>query len=91
MKAVWKWAVPVDQMDAFRLAVPGGARFLGCQVQGTTPVLWALVDPEATQQERDFQVVGTGHRLDWLANWDYVGTFQLSGGRFVGHLFVKED
>ncbi|MCK4512639.1 hypothetical protein KAW64_12920 [bacterium] len=91
MQAIWKWEIPVDRMSAFGLDVPLGAKFLTCQLQGNTPVFWALVDPEATMLRREFRVAGTGHHHSWLAGWEYIGTFQLSGGAFIGHLFAEVD
>ena len=62
-------------------------------MQRETPCLWALVNPDAPMETRTFRVVGTGHDIppdgaDYL--WYHVGTFQMHGGYFVGHLFEQE-
>lgn len=80
---------------AFEFAMPKGAELLTVQTQyaggpGETPALWALVDPDAPRETRRFQLVGTGHR-EVEEDLTYVGTFQLTGGSFVGHVFEARD
>jgi hypothetical protein len=85
---VWKWRIPYE-VD-FALDMPEGAEILTVQTQyqGTSDeqgALWALVDPTATPQKRLFRLVGTGVRGDRPG--PYVGTFQLTGGSLVLHVF----
>lgn len=87
-RAVWKWDLPIEA--EFEFAMPKGADLLTVQTQyvggpGKSPCLWALVDPDAPRETRRFQLVGTGHRE--VGELVYVGTFQLTGGSFVGHVF----
>ena len=81
---VWKYLIPIQ--DKFTLLMPVGARPLTFQVQGG-PTMWALVDPDAEQQTREFAVVGTGH-ADTPESGNYIGTIQH--GAFVWHLFERE-
>lgn len=81
---VYKYRIPVE--DTFMLDLPKGAEILSVQVQGSDPFVWAKVDPRAPSEERRFAVRGTGH--DATGVGAYIGTFQLSGGAFVGHLFA---
>lgn len=79
--------------------MPRGARVLAVQSQMTgssdynttreNPIIWALVDPDAETVGRGFLLAGTGHPIDDndAASGEYIGTFQLQGGGFVGHLF----
>lgn len=87
MKAcIWKY--PVD-LPVNEHAMPAGARFLALDVQGATPTMWWLLDPDAPATDvRTFVVVGTGHR-EVEPGMHYVGTFQL--GWFVGHVFAREE
>lgn len=88
-RAVWKWEIPLRTV--FTLDLPRGAELLTVQTQyaggpGETPALWALVDPDAPTETRCFQLVGTGHR-ELGEERRYVGTFQLTGGSLVCHVF----
>jgi hypothetical protein len=86
MKAVWKYplSTKVGQQE---VVMPVDARILCLQVQNDVPTLWAEVDTTQGQNEaRRFCTVLTG----FSAIPDkhvYVGTFQLDGGAFVGHVF----
>lgn len=92
MRTVWKYPVPVQ--DDFALTMPQGATILSVQAQGShavpgqggQPVLWALVDPDAPITQRQFRLAGTGHPVPDDPG-TYVGTFQLYGGGFIGHLW----
>ena len=80
---IWKYAVPVE--DMFTQAMPRGAKVLAVQVQNDDPQMWALVNEDEPPCERVFRVVGTGYPVEM--GLEYVGTFQLYGGRLVFHLF----
>ena len=87
MLRVYKYTVPVE--DYFSLDLPAGAKILTVQAQHEEPQIWALVDPgQQSKVRHNFRVSGTGH--DIKENKDglsYIGTFQLAGGNFIGHLF----
>lgn len=86
-KAVWKYPVPVT--DYFTIYMPREAKPLAVMMQQGEPHLWALVDPPLAAVERYFRVAGTGHFVDdqIIA---HVGSFQLSGGALVFHVFEIE-
>jgi hypothetical protein len=86
MHTVWKY--PFEVQDSFALLMPAGAQVLAVQVQGDQPVLWALADPAGPREYRSFVLAGTGHPLPGEPG-RYIGTFQLLGGRFVGHLWEE--
>jgi hypothetical protein len=85
-RAIWKFVI--DVKDEFFLEMPPGAKVLSVQEQDGVPCLWAAVRPSAAQhpQQRRFFVVGTGHPMPKDAT-KYLGTFQLQGGAFIGHLW----
>lgn len=85
MKTIYKYAVPAT--DAFVLELPRGAKFLSVQTQRGEPQSWWLVDPRRPADPRRLRVYGTGHRIETSATLEFLGTFQLSGGEFVFHLF----
>lgn len=72
------------------ITIPEGAEILTVQVQREQLVLWALVDPTAPTEIREFRVMGTGHEIGPEIGPDrhtYVGTAQLMGGALVMHVF----
>lgn len=96
---IWKYdlfgATLTPHTDHATMAMPVGAVILTVQVQHGRPVLWAIVDREAPFEARHFLIVGTGRNMP---GWDerpfeYVGTFQMHDGDFVGHVFelLKES
>lgn len=87
MKAIWKYPFEVD--GEIILQVPKGAEPLCVQVQDDKPCLWMVVNPDAYLENRKFRIIATGQPFDNSSNrvFDYVGTFQLVEGRFIGHLF----
>lgn len=84
MRTIWKF--PVEMTDQFEILMPAGADVLTVQVQHGQPVLWAIVDPDARKIKTGFVLHGTGHPLSDKAG-RYIGSFQLTGGALVFHLF----
>lgn len=84
---IWKFPIPVT--DYFTTTMPKGAKFLALQVQRSEPCAWFLVNPDNEPEGRRFFVVGTGHNVPAEAG-EYLGTFQMAGGSFVGHLFERK-
>jgi len=84
MKRVFKYPLEVDTQ---RIIMPRGAKLLTVQTQGSAPMLWALVDDNAPMEDRAIIIVGTGWEVPEVQNLEYVGTFQVSGGLFVFHVF----
>jgi hypothetical protein len=82
---IWKFQFPVQ--DEFELGMPEGAEILSVQVQNGMPCLWAAVKPGNGMEKREFAVRGTGHEFTPIFKEVYVGTFQLHGGAFIGHLY----
>ncbi len=87
MLRIYKY--PFDVQDTFNIEMPEDAKVLAVQAQNEVPCIWAMVDDEQPPDIYRFRLFGTGHPIDIpRANLNhYIGTFQLGGGRFVGHLF----
>lgn len=83
----------VGLSDLFAVEMPRGAQILDVQVQRGTPQMWALVDPAAPIERRQFRLVGTGHHFKLFEDQQpkHVGTFQLDSGALVFHLFEIVD
>jgi len=67
--------------------MPVDAKILCTATQGQQVCLWALVDSDQKKMEtRRIRIYGTGHPID-EPNLEYIGTYQLMDGRFIGHVF----
>lgn len=53
-KTIWKFTLEVKDIQT--LDMPKGAEILTVQFQETHGQLWALVDPNAEMEERDFAI-----------------------------------
>lgn len=84
MKAIWKFTLGI--IDAQSVEMPINAEILCVQVQHDVPCLWARVDPKARKVQRRIITHGTGHPVPGTTG-EYVGTYQLQDGAFVGHVF----
>ena len=82
-KIIWKF--PFEVTDVIDLEMPRGAQVLAVQVQHRQPCVWALVDDTKGKEIRHFRCFGTGHPIN--TEGQFVGTFQLLDGDFIGHLF----
>jgi len=84
MSPVWKFPFEVKD-HVFAIEMPEGAEILSLQVQRDVPAIWAFIPkPRAPKIERSFWICVTGGSCP---PGKYIGTFQLAGGQFVGHLF----
>ena len=83
-RKIWKYRLEVK--NQIELEIPKDALILTVQVQGDVPCMWAMVNPANDTEIRTFRIIGTGHSIaDGALN--YIDTFQLQGGAFIGHLF----
>jgi hypothetical protein len=85
MHSIWKYVV---NLGATTVSMPIGAKVLTVAMQYESLCVWALVDPLADREVRRFMVFGTGHPIEVPdTRLIYVGTIQLQGGAFIGHVF----
>ena len=82
--SIWKFNFPIK--DRITIQMPKGAEILTVQNQNEEGTLWAICNTEADKEPRYFLIYGTGHPIDTDGK-KYIGTFQVSGGRLVWHLF----
>lgn len=83
-KAVFKY--PLSVADSQEIQMPEGAEILSVQVQGGVVCLWALVDMDAKETTRRFELYGTGHDFR-PGEQKFIGTIQLYAGSIVFHVF----
>ena len=85
MKSIWKFLLEPDGS----VAMPVGAEILTVQAQREEAYIWAVVDPEAPTLTRRFKTFATGEPITGDPG-RYVGTFQISGGALVFHVFEQD-
>ncbi len=88
-RTIWKYELPVD--DRADITMPSGASVLCVQTQNPAPHIWAIVSPANPPEVRRFRTFGTGHPIFGSedSKLAYVGTYQLSGGQLVFHVFEE--
>lgn len=84
MRTIHKYKLAV--IDFQIIMMPINAKILSVQVQIDTPCIWAEVIDDVQLEAREFYMIGTGHPIP-NEPIEYIGTFQLNGGRLVFHLY----
>lgn len=88
-KTIWKF--PFGVADSQVVMLPKGAKILSAGVQNETPVLWAMVDPEAEKVPRTILLRGTGHPAREAVDARFIDTIFMVGGAIVFHVFELEE
>ena len=105
MRRIWKYELNTtdEQYITVPRMVDGNiqCRFidqiLKIDVQQDRLCMWCMVDLGGENanyprqdERRKIIIVGTGNPMpDYLSKNHYIGTYQLFGGSFVGHVFVE--
>lgn len=90
-KKIWKIKLEVTKDQ--EITVRKNAEFLCVQAQNEIPCIWVLVDPNKKEEiPVRIKIFGTGHEIGEkeLDGFVYIGTFQLSKGAFVFHVFGED-
>ena len=58
---VWKYGLHTGRQT---IQMPAGAQIVSAQMQGSSPCIWALVDPDRILKPRIVELVGTGHAME---------------------------
>jgi|SaaInl8_200m_RNA_FD_contig_21_2445085_length_664_multi_11_in_0_out_0_1 hypothetical protein len=71
------------------IEMPRDAQPLSVQAQHERPYVWALIDTDNRNKLVPYKLFlyGTGHPADDAEGANFLGTFQLHVGGFVGHVF----
>lgn len=97
MRTIYKYLLETTDLQSIRIPRLLGAKdftsqFLCIDTQNGCPCLWCLVDTSEQEREVFFRVVGTGNPMpEILDNGDYLGTYQLFNGAFIGHVFLEKE
>lgn len=85
-RTIWKY--PLNITDRQVVMIPKNGQLLSVQFQGAILCLWVLVDPNAPEQPREIEVIGTGNPID-NSNRYHIDTVQ--DGSLVWHIFERES
>jgi len=85
-KTIWKYEFTDNSSQAFEM--PDDHKVLALNFQHGILCMWALVDTDSPKSYHSFEVYGTGWQLPENPG-EYIGTFQLSNGRFIFHVFKQ--
>lgn len=89
MRTIWK--NKLEAIDKQTIQLPLGAEILSVQTQNGKPCLWATVDTDEFTEPRTIEIFGTGNPIPPGPGIErvFIGTFQIDGGSFVGHVFER--
>jgi len=82
-KQIWKYSLAEAEVR-----VPRHAEILSLQVQEGKPMLWVLVDPDASSERWTITAVMTGQPMMAPPPGEYVGTAILMEDRIVVHFWI---
>lgn len=88
MKRILKYEIPVKDQE-FTLTLHADGNILSIQTQYGIPQMWVLADETKPKEDVKFLLLTTGEEVDRYIG-AYLGTFQLSEGGFVGHIFLAQ-
>jgi len=85
MKTIYKYELINTPVQTIQM--PEGSKILTVQLQGKTPVLWALIDTKKKNKRKTIELYHTGSEIRGGAAImrDYIGTFQTRESVF--HVF----
>lgn len=88
METIYKYLVPLHENELI-IRMPRLAMILCVQIdeKDGNPYIWALVATNTEMIDHKFLLYGTGHETNPCISKEYIGTFQVDKGAFVGHLF----
>ena len=81
MNAIWKFPLTAEETE---IEAPI-EHFLTVQMQGDTPCVWAIVNPDKTPRKYKVVIIGTGCECQRIDASKYIGTVQA--GMYVWHCF----
>jgi len=84
-KKIFKYELQIKDLN--KVIMKKGAEVLSIQTQNEIACIWALVDPYEIDENRFFEIFGTGNIVPQNSFRKFIGTFQLSGGLLVYHCF----
>ncbi|WP_018703555.1 DUF7352 domain-containing protein [Anaeromusa acidaminophila] len=95
MRKIFKYALETTDLQVIRIPKLNGAssfkdQYLNIAVQKGIPCVWCLVDDEQESQEVAIRIVGTGNPMPDLSKEEYLGSYMVSDGDMVFHVFIEK-
>jgi len=89
MDTIYKYELQIT--SAQNIEMPIGAQILSVGDQENRVFVWALIDDEADNEKRHFELITTGSIIEPVdvGKRAFIGTFQFSNVGFVGHVFER--
>jgi hypothetical protein len=87
MITIYKYPISIE--DATIIDMPVDAQILSIQVQHRKIVLWALVESDNQNEQRVFEIYGTGHNMDHYYKEGRIHRATVQWGDLVWHIFEK--
>ena len=81
-----KYEIPVA--TEFTLHLKKGSRILKLAVVNEKAYIWAVVPQDTPLRPVNFRVLMTGEEFELPSTYQYIDSFILCYGEFVGHLWV---
>ena len=88
MRLIYKYTIPGPGNGPIEM--PEGAVVLCAREQANVPCIWALVDPNAKQVQRQILAAETGN-ISIPEDSRYLGTCLIDGGSYVLHIFEPDQ
>ena len=85
-KTIWKFPLVITGLQTVML--PGRVQLLGIYLQRNTPMLYAIVEPDAPLRGLNIRCHGTGQTFDDHGSYPHhLGTVVMNDGDLVFHFF----
>jgi hypothetical protein len=83
------WKFQLDRVDSQQISMPKEAQVLSVAMQHGNICIWATVSPDAPNEDRVFEIRGTGNPLpaDFYEDRIFIGT--VFDGPYVWHVFER--
>ena len=87
MITIWKFPLTVDKSQV--LTLPIGYKILTVKTQNNIPTLWAGLNSSSNEMVNvEIVTHTTGAVINAGQGLEYIDTYMLDDGEFVGHVFV---
>ncbi len=87
---IYKYTLAICDYQLIQL--PEDAMVISVCEQYGNIVVYAIVNSQTYKtDEFEFRIHGTGHLLECLDGWSFLGTIKLAGGTLIFHVFFKKN
>lgn len=89
-KTIWKYSLEITDKQFIKM--PKGSEILTISIQNDVLCIWAMVDPSNQDEDRCFEIFGTGHIIydQRKTKREFIGTFRANRD-LIFHCFERID